>query len=330
MTSRLNRRRAGLAFAMMAMAAGMAGALPQAAAQEAFPSRPVRVLLGFPVGGGADILGRHFVARLQAVSGKTFVLENRPGAGGNLATTLASNAKPDGYTILIGPSSSLVGAPFFFKDVAWDPVKSFVPLGSLIEGAFVTIVSGKTPHASLADLTAYLKSRPKNRFAWSNQVGLLASHFYKNRIGFQAEAVAYKSAPDVFPDLDSGLIEFMVADGTSTVQPIKDGRLKALATTTAKRHPALPDVPTMAEQGLADADFSTWWAMYAPAGTEAGVVATLSKWVKEAASDEGTAQFLLRSGNGPLTIDGPAIAARLKSESERWAPLVKAAGIERQ
>lgn len=299
-------------------------------AQLAFPSRPVHVLLGFPPGGGADILGRHFVQRLQTVSGKTFVLENKPGAAGNLAVALAANARPDGHTILIGPSSSMVGARYFFKDVSWDPEKNFVPLGSLIEGAFVLVVGPNAQAKSLAELTAFLKSRSNSRFAYSNQVGLLAAHFYKSRGGFPVEAVSYRSAPEAFPDLQSGLIEFMISDGTSSVQPIKDGKLRVLATTTAKRHPALPDVPTMREQGFEDADFATWWAMFAPAGTDPQIVALLSKWVVEAASDEGTAQFLLKSGNGPIQLDGPAMTARLKSEIERWAPLVKAAGIEPQ
>jgi tripartite-type tricarboxylate transporter receptor subunit TctC len=317
-----------IAAAIMASAVGLTGTA--VSAQQAFPTRPIHVLLGFPPGGGADILTRHFVARLQTVSGNTFVLENKPGASGNLAVTLAANAKPDGYTILVGPSSSMVGARFFFKDVAWDALKSFVPLGSLIEGAFVLVVGPNAQAKSLAELTAYLKSRPNNRFAYSNQVGLLAAHYYKAKGGFPAEAVSYKSAPEAFPDLQTGLIEFMVSDGTSSVQPIKDGRIKALAVTTAHRHPAIADVPTMREQGLSDADFSTWWAMFAPAGTEASIAATLSKWVSEAASDEGTAQFLLKSGNAPLNLDPPAITARLKSEAERWAPLVKAAGIEPQ
>lgn len=298
-----------------------------AVAQSDFPSRPIHVLLGFPPGGGADILGRHFVARLQAVSGKQFILENKPGASGNLAVGLAANARPDGHTIFIGPSSTMVGSRFFFKDVTWDATKNFVPLGSLIEGAFVLVVGGNAAPKSVAELTAFLKSRPNNRFAFSNQVGLLAANYYKAKAGFPAEAVSYKSAPEAFPDLQNGLIEFMVSDGTSSVQPIRDGRLRALATTTANRHPALPDLPTLREQGFADADFSTWWAMFAPAATDPKIVATLSKWVQQAVAGEETAQFLLKSGNAPMIMDSAAISARLKSETERWAPLVKAAGI---
>lgn len=298
-----------------------------AVAQAEYPSRPVHVLLGFPPGGGADILGRHFVARLQTVSGKTFVLENKPGASGNLAVGLAANARPDGHTILIGPSSTMVGSRFFFKDVTWDATKSFVPLGSLIEGAFVLVVGSNASARTVAELTTFLKSRPNNRFAYSNQVGLLAAHYYRAQAGFPVEAVSYKSAPEAFPDLQTGLIEFMVSDGTTSVQPIKDGRLRALAATTAQRHPALPDLPTLREQGFADADFSTWWAMFAPAGTPPRITETLSRWVQQAVAGEETAQFLLRSGNAPMIMDNAAITARLESEITRWAPLVKAAGI---
>lgn len=308
----------------------LAASLGTATAQPAYPSRPVHILLGFPAGSGADVLARYFVTRLQGVSGKPFVLENKPGAAGSVAVGLAAKAKPDGYTLLIGTSSTMVGAQFFLKNVPFDPVRDFVPLGSLVQSPFVVLTAGSTPVAGLAGLTSALKARARNRFAYSNQIALLAAQYYKTVAGFPADAVPYKLATDAFPDLQNGLLELMVADATTSRQPIGEGKLKALAVTTAARQPALPGVPTMREQGFPEADFSSWSAVYAPAGTDRTVIATLLPWVKEASQDAGTAAFLLKSGNAPLGDDGPAVVARLQRETAAWAPLVKAAGIERQ
>ncbi len=310
-----------------AVAALALSGIAPAGAQEAYPNRPVHVLLGFPPGGGADVLGRHMIARLQAISGKTFVLENKPGAGSNVASTLASRARPDGYTLLMGTSSSLVGSRFFFKDNTFDPLKSFEPLGGLLVGTFMLVTGPNAPASDVAGLTQWLKARPNSRFAHSNQLGLLAGHYIKTRLGIAAEAVSYRSAPEAFPDLASGMIEYMVADGTSAVKPIQDGRIRGIATTTLERHPALPDLRTLREQGLDDADFSTWWAMLAPAGTDPQIVATLSRWTKAIFDTDETRTFLVNSGNAPLMEDGPTLRARITREIARWEPLVKAAGI---
>jgi len=320
------RRSAGIAaLALLACWA------PASLAQEAaYPSRPIHVLLGFPPGGGADVLGRHLIARLQAVSGKTFVLENKPGAGSNVATTLVSRAKPDGYTLLMGTSSSLVGARFFFKDMTFQAAKDFIPLGGLLVGTFVLVTGNNAPAKNVEELSAWLKSRPNNRFAHSNQLGLLAGHYVKTRLGIPAEAVAFRSAPEVFPDLNSGLIEYMVADGTSAVKPILDGRIRAIATTTPDRHPALPNLPTLREQGMQDADFSVWWGMFAPAGTPPQIVEVLSRWTRAIFDTDETEKFLWASGNAPLKENGAEINARITREIARWEPLVKAAGIQPQ
>lgn len=300
--------------------------LPGQAQPSGYPTRPIHVQLGFPAGGGADIVGRHLIARLQAVSGKTFVLENKPGAGSNVATVLVSRAKPDGYTLLMGTSSSLVGSRFFFKSVSFDP-KALTPIHGLLEATFVLITGNNTPAKTAPELAAWLKTRPKNRFAYSNQLGLLAGHYFRNKAGFPAEAVSYRSAPEAYPDVQSGLIEFMVADGASAVKPIQDGRLRGIGTTSVRRQPALPELAALREQGYDDADFSTWWALFAPAGTDPKIITTLTGWTKAIFATDETAKFLWSTGNVPLDEDGSSFSARIVREAERWEPLVKAAGI---
>ena len=327
MSYRSQSRRAAAAVVLLACAATGPAAGPAGAQDGAYPSRPIHVMLGFPPGGGADVLGRHMIARLQATSGKTLVLENKPGAGSNVASTLVARARPDGYTLLMGTSSSLVGSRFFFKDASFDPIRDFIPLGGLLVGTFMLVTGNAAPAQSAAELAQWLKSRPNNRFAHSNQLGLLAGHYFKSKIAVPAEAVSYRSAPEAFPDLANGLVEYMVADGTSAVKPIQDGRVRGIATTTLERHPALPELRTLREQGFEDADFSTWWAMLAPAGTDPAIVATLSRWTKAIFDTDETARFLWTSGNAPLSEDGPTIRARITREIARWDPLVKAAGI---
>ena len=301
----------------------------QAAAQN-YPNRPIHIIHGFPAGGGADILARQFVRRLEAVSGKTFVLDNKPGNAGNLAISLAANAKPDGYTLVIGSSGNMVGARYFYKDVSFDPIKNFVPIGTFTEGGFVLLTGNNTPAHDMKELTAYLKSRDQNKFAYSNQLGLLASEYYKARAGIKATAVAYKSAPEAYPDVQSGMVDFMVADATTSTALIKAGKLRPIAMANMKRFPVFPDLPTMREQGFEDADFSTWWALYAPAGTPQPIIAQLGQWLKEASEDEELEKTLGTIGNVVLVDDGAATLNRLKREIDRWEPLVKAAGITPQ
>jgi tripartite-type tricarboxylate transporter receptor subunit TctC len=303
----------------------------RALAQENYPNRPIHVIHGYPAGGGADIVGRQFMRRVEAASGgKTFIIENRPGNNGNLAIAQATRAKPDGYTVVIGSSSNFVGARYFYKEVRFDPLKDFVPLGAFLEGGFVLVTGMNSPAKTVDELTAWLKSRPQNRFAYSNQLGQLAAEYYKGKTGVRAEAVAYKSGPEAYPDLQSGLIEFMIADGTTVTSQIRQGKLRPIAMANSVRFPAFPDLPTMREQGLEEADFSTWWALYAPVGTPPAILGTLRKWVADATQDPTLAKEWESIGNLVLHEDSDAVTARLQREVERWAPLVKAAKIEPQ
>ena len=170
----------------LAAIAGALAATP-ALAQQDYPNRAIRVIHGYPVGGGADILGRKFISKMQEASGKTFVMDNKPGNAGNIAVGLGAAAKPDGYTLVIGSSSNMVGAKYFYKDVNFDPVKDFTPIGSFLEGSFVLVVSAQTPFNDLKGFTAWMKERQRAKFAYSNQLGQLAGEYLKARLGVSAE-----------------------------------------------------------------------------------------------------------------------------------------------
>ena len=312
-------------------AAGLLQAPTGANAQQDYPNRPIHTIVGFPAGGGADIIARYFASQLEKVSNKTFIVENKPGNNSNVAVSMVVNAKPDGYSILFGSSSTLVGGRYFVKDLTFDVVKDLVPVHSFVEGAFVLVVGVNSPAKDLPSLVAYLKSRPQNRFAYSNQLGLLGGQYFKSKADINAVSVSYRSGADAVPDLVSGTLEYMVLDATFAVGQIKAGKLRPIAATTRTKYPALADVPLMKEfPGYEDADFTTWWAMYVPKGKPDPIIAKLDGWMSQVTKSPDTAAYLDTLANIPLDDSGPATLTRIKSEIARWEPLVKAAGIEPQ
>ena len=268
------RSRGALALALLGLVPG-----PRpAAAQQDYPNRALHVFIGFPAGSGADILGRYFAAQLEKLAGKPVVVENKPGANSNIAAGIVATAKPDGYSILFIASSNMAGSRFLFKNLPFDTVKDFTPVASYAEIAFVLTVGAKSPIKTVAELTAYLKARKQNKYGATNQTAILSTEYYKQLAGVDAVHVAYRTAPEALPDVEDGTLDFMIMDGTFAVGPIKAGKIRALAVTTAQRIAALPDVPTMMEAGVGNFEFSPWW----------GVVCA----GRDAAADRGQARRL--------------------------------------
>lgn len=325
-------RSMGARLAILALVGTAAVAsLPAAAvAQSVYPERQIHVLIGFPPGSGADILGRFFSRKLSELAGKPVIVENKPGATSNIALGLAARARPDGYTLLYSANSNMAGSRFLFKDLPFDTVKDFEPVALLSQTTFITVVGPNSAVSSIAQLTSALKANPKARFAYTNQVGLLSSEYYRSLAGFTAVPVSYKTAGDALPDIASGTIDFMIIDGTFGLGQIKAGRIRPLAVTTADRLTSLPDVPTMAEAGIKDFDFASWWAAWLPKGVQQPVLARLEGWFLQITSSTETREFLAATAGVPL--QGGSAAARTKqlAEIERWAVAVKAAGITPQ
>jgi tripartite-type tricarboxylate transporter receptor subunit TctC len=301
-----------------------------AVAAQDYPTRPIKVLIGFPAGSGADILGRYFTTKLAELSGQTVVVENKPGANANIAISLAATAKPDGYTMLFVASSNMAGSRFLFKNLSFDTVKDFVPAAAFASIAFVMTVGPKSPNKSVAELTTYLKSRQQNRYGVSNQTAILATEYYKQITGIEATQVQYRTAPEALPDVENGTLDFMIMDGTFATGPIRQGKIRALAVTTAERIPTLPDTPTMMEAGVPYYEFVPWWGAYLPAATPPAIVARLGAWFNQIDRMDETKTFLERIASVPMTDDTAAADARLKRDIELWGPLVKAAKIEPQ
>ena len=308
----MGRRRLAVAFAL-ALFGLVLGPRP-AAAQQDYPNRPLHVFIGFPAGSGADILGRYFAAQLEKLAGKPVVVENKPGANSNIAAGIVASAKPDGYSILFIASSNMAGSRFLFKNLPFDTVKSFTPIASFAEIAFMLTVSAKSPIKTVAELTAYLKSRKQNKYGATNQTAILSTEYYKQAAGVDAVHVAYRTAPEALPDVEDGTLDFMIMDGTFAVGPIKAGKIRALAVTSAQRIATLPDVPTMMQAGVGNFEFTPWWGAFVPAGTPQPIVAKLGAWMNQIARTDETRQFLERIAALPLSDDSKATAARLQDD----------------
>jgi tripartite-type tricarboxylate transporter receptor subunit TctC len=309
---------------------GLVAVVAPAAAQDNYPNQPIHVELGFAAGSGADILTRYFTDKLQGLAKQPVIVDNKPGATGNIALRAVADAKPDGYTLLFSANSNMAGSRYLFKDLPFDTVKDFVPIASFAQIAFVVVVSPKSPLNSIADLTAYLKKKQGALSGYTNQTAQLSTEYYKQLAGVTTTPVAYKATPDAMRDIIEGQLDFMIIDGTFGAAQVRQGQLKALAVTTAQRSPSLPDVPSMQEAGVANFDFSPWWVAYAPKGTSQPIIDKLQKWILEITPLPETAKFLKDNGAIPQHDTGPQADARLKAELPKWEMLVKAAGIEPQ
>ena len=301
--------------------------IPAAQAQPAYPERAIHALVGFPPGSGADILARFFSRKLSELAGRPVIIENKPGATSNIAVGLAAKAKPDGYTLLYSANSNMAGNRFLFKDLPFDTVKDFVPVALLSQTTFLTVVAPNSPIKSIAELTASLKANPRAKFAFTNQIGLLSTEFYKAAAGITAVAVNFRTAADALPDVQNGTMDFMIIDGTFGLGQIKAGRIKPLAVTTATRLVTLPDVPTMQEAGIPGYDFASWWAAWLPKGAPPEVVARLEGWLTQITAQPETREFLSGTAGTPLQGGSAATRAKQLAEIEKWAVATKAAGI---
>lgn len=312
-----------------AVCAALACGAP-ALAQSTYPERQIHVLVGFAPGSGADILARYFSRRLSDLAGKPVIVENKPGATSNIAVGLAAKAKPDGYTMLYSANSNMAGNRFLFKDLPFDTVTDFTPVALLSETTFIVVVAPGSPVNSIAELTKSLKANARAKFAYTNQIALLSTQYYRNAVGAEAVAVSYRTATDALPDIQSGTIDFMIIDGTFGMGQLKAGRIKPLAVSTANRLPTLPDLPTMIEAGIPGFDFASWWAAWLPKGASPDVVAKLEGWFATITASPETREFLSATAGTPLQGGSAATRVKQLAEIEKWAVATKAAGITPQ
>ncbi len=273
-------------FTRLAALAAIGLLAVQAASAQTYPDRPVRVIAGYPAGGGGDTLVRYYAAQLEKVTGQKFVVENRVGANGKIATDAALMAKPDGYTLLIHGTAAVVGNTFLMKDPGYDAM-DLQPVATLAQSVFVLTVGPDSKAGTLKELVANLKAAGgKMKYGTATSVTLVASEKFLLETGTKAERVSYKGTVDAAREMVSNQIDFLFADATFAIAQAKQGRMKLLGVTTTERLPSAPDVPTMTEAGLPYV-FTPKWAAWFPKGTPNEIVQKMGGFAPRHRQDGG-------------------------------------------
>ncbi len=299
-------------------------------AQDAWPSREIHAVCGTPPGSGADIIVRFYARKLQELSGKTVVVDNKPGAAGNIATEYVARSKPDGYTLFIAPSSSYLGAaPSLFKKLAFDPLNDFEHVTPLLKNCWILAVAGDSPHKTAAELTAYLKERgDKASYGSLANTGLISSELYKANFGLQTVEVKYKTTLDCLNDLWAGHLAFIHIDPTGGGAHFKSGKLRPLATAAAERMDSIKEIPSAKEAGIMNSDVIGWWSVEMPKGTPRPVLTQLETWFNQITAQPDTVAFLANIGCDPFAGNSGMLRALLEKEIKAWADYVKLAKID--
>ncbi len=326
----MNRRQFQLAGLACALGAGL-GAVATAAQADAWPSKPVTVIVPFPAGGGTDAFARPLTAQLSKQMGKQFVIDNRGGAGGTVGASIASKAAPDGYTVFIGGAHHAI-APSFYKKLDYDIEKDFIPVTVIAQPPQVIVVNpAKVPASTLGELIDYARKNPGKLNYGSAGNGSshhLAGELFKLQTKTFITHIPYKGAGPALSDLMAGQVD-MVFDGLgSSAQHIRGGRIKALAVASNKRSATVPNVPTAAEAGVKNYDVSTWYAMWVPKGTSKEIVDKLYAEVEKALSTPEMKQIWLANGSDIPVYTQEQFAQFQRAEIKRWAQVVQQSGAK--
>jgi tripartite-type tricarboxylate transporter receptor subunit TctC len=322
-----NRTRLAAAITLLLAPLGWHGA----AAQDKYPSRVVHVIVPTPAGGPVDVMARLVANQISPTLGQSVIIENRGGAGNTIGSAEAARATPDGYTLLYSSSSGLVIAPMLQKNAGYDPLKSYDPVAVVAATANILVVHPSLPVKSVAELLAYAKQRPGKVNFSSGGIGTLPhliGEYFKSRAGIEVIHVPYRGGGPSIQDVVAGHIQFTF-EGISVLLPlIQSGQLRALAVTSPKRSPLLPDVPTMIESGFPNFATSAWTGLLAPAGTPPDVIAKLNGAVNQALQSAEMKAALDRLAGDALGGSPQELTKFIESDIGKWAPIVKALNLQ--
>jgi tripartite-type tricarboxylate transporter receptor subunit TctC len=312
-----------IAALMIASVVAPAGAQP-------YPNKTIKLVVPFGPGGPTDVSARLVAQLAQSALGQSVVIENRPGAGGALGTRSVAAAEPDGYTLLIGTSATLGVVPALTKNPGYDPVRSFAPVAKVADSTLVLVAPANFPANTVKEFVAYAKANPgKLSYASAgvgNQTQLLAELF-KAKAGIDVVHVPYKSGAEMVTAILGGQVQMSFPDISILVSLIRDGKLKALAVTSAQRHPELPEVPTMVESGIADFIMTFWSGVVAPAGTPVDVVAKVHAAVNDGLKTQAVRDNLAKVGAVASPGSPQDFATFIAAETAKWREVAKTAGI---
>lgn len=314
------------------LAVAIASTAATSASADVFPSKPVSMVVQFSAGGGTDNIARLIAPAMSQSLGQPVVIENKPGAGGNIGTESVARAKPDGHTILLGNVSPHVINPHTYPTMAVDPMKELTPVGLISQGPLVFIVDAALPVKTFAEFVAYVKARPgKVNYASTGTGGIthIATELLKAKAGLEMTHVPYKGTAQALQDLLGGHVQAM-SDGLGSAMPqIKAGKVRALLLTGATRSAAMPDLPTATELGVPDYAFYGWLGLFAPVNTPPAVVATLRKALEAGLRDERFQSTVKSNGGEPGDRSSMAdFAKQVQDDYQRWGAVARSANIK--
>jgi tripartite-type tricarboxylate transporter receptor subunit TctC len=328
--SRRPQRRTLAGFAIAAFAlTPLAG--EQALAQGDWPSRPIKLVVPFPPGGGTDLIARTVAQHLEQQTKWTIVVENRPGAGGNIGIDAAAKSAPDGYTFVIGQTSNLAVNPTLYPKLPYDPLKDLKPVALLSSSPIVMATRADSPFKTFADVVAAAKAKPDTvtlGYSGNGTVSHLAGVQAAKAAGIQLRNVPYRGASQAMTDLVSGTIDLYMSSVPTLLGGVRKGQLHAIVTTGARRSGQLADTPTLAESGLKDFESVTWFGILAPAGTPDPVIQKLNAAVNLTLKSPEVAEKLKAEGGEVIGGSSERFAKLLEAELPRWAEIVKASGAK--
>ena len=326
-THRLSRSITALAWIL----SGCLALVSLAAGAQSYPSKPIRLVVPFPAGGSLDVVARAIGQKLADAWGQPVIVDNRPGAGGNIGADLVAKSAPDGYTILEGALSTHAVNVSLYSKMPYDPVRDFAPITLVAVTPNVLVLNPSVPANSVKELIAYAKAHPgKLSFGSGSNgsAGHLAGELFKMEAGVDMVHIPYKGAAPAMQDLLAGQTQLMFDNLANSMQYVRAGKLKALAVTTEHRSALVPELPTLAEEGLPGFDISTWWGFMAPAGTPKEIIA---KWNAEVARILSTPEmkaFFAQQGAEPAPTTPDAFGAMIEREIAKYAKIVKASGAK--
>jgi tripartite-type tricarboxylate transporter receptor subunit TctC len=302
-----------------------------AAAAQDWPQKPIRLTVPSPAGGGTDILSRVLANRLAETLKQPVIVENKPGAGGNIGVDATAKAAPDGYTIVMGQTANLAINPTLYTNLPYDPLRDLAPVALVADSPVVLVVGAESRFKTLADIIAAAKTKPGDiTFATpgSGTVSHLVGEMLAGTAGVKLLHIPYKGASQALTDLMGGRVDMFFSSVPSALAQIKGGKLRAIAVTSKVRSPSLPDVPTVAETGFPGFDATTWFGILAPANTPQTIIDKLNAEINAALTHPEVRDKIASEGGGPLGGTTAQFTQLLTAELNRWGGIVKASGAK--
>jgi len=299
-----------------------------AAAQENYPGKPVRIVIGYSAGGGNDIIVRVMMPELTKGLGQPVIVDNKPGAQSIIAAEYVAKQPADGYTILMGPSGPMTINPATYSRLPYDPVRDFTPISMICSFPLLLVVDSRLPVKSVKELIDYAKANPgKSNYASSAGIFQIATEMFKQRTGTKIEMIPYKSSGESVQSLISGQVMMTLVDPPPVTGPLKSGTVRGLAVTSPQRHPSWPELPTLKEAGV-DMEVPVWTAFFAPAKTPPAIVARLQKEVARVVQTAEVKERFAGMGLDPVGGSSEALAKQVAADIQKWTAVARAANIK--